>query len=123
MVFLNCNLDTRQESYGLENKGISRGTGISRATGNSRNSGIPKAQAFPARFLGNENFPGISHSWFPVEHPWLGSGQSRLKCDLCTWLGLPATAESDVTSTLLATCSKRNISLHTASSKHKQRGL
>ena len=69
MVFLNCNLDTGQESYGLENTGISRGTGISRATGNSRNSGIPEAQTFPARFPGNGNFPGISRPWFPVEHP------------------------------------------------------
>ena len=68
LIFLNCNLDTGRESYGLENTGIFRGTGISRATGNSRNSGIPEAQTFPARFPGNGNFPGVSRPWFPVEH-------------------------------------------------------
>ena len=68
VVFLNCNLDTGWESYGLKNTGISHDTGISRAPGNSRNSGIPEAQTFPARFPGNGNFPGISRPWFPVEH-------------------------------------------------------
>ena len=47
MVFLNCNLDTGRESYGLEN------------------TGIPEAQTFPARFPGNGNFPEISRPWFP----------------------------------------------------------
>ena len=70
MAFLNCNLDTGRESYGLENTGISHGMGISRATGNSRNSGIPKAQTFPSHFPGNENFPGVSCPWFPIEHRW-----------------------------------------------------
>ena len=68
LLFSKCNLETGQESYGLENKGISHSTGISRATGNSRNSGIPEAQTFPASFPGNGNFPGISHLWFPIEH-------------------------------------------------------
>ena len=58
MVFLNCNLDTGGESYGLENTGI------------SCNSGIPEAQTFPTRFPGNGNLPGISRPWFPIEHPW-----------------------------------------------------
>ena len=68
IVFLNCNLDTGWESYGLENTGISRGTGISRATGNSRNSGIPEAQTFPARFPGNGNFP--YRNFPPVVSRW-----------------------------------------------------
>ena len=68
MVFLNCNMDTRCKSCGLENTGISCGTGISRATGNSHSSGIPEAQTFPARFPGNGNFSGISRPWFPIEH-------------------------------------------------------
>ena len=72
MTFLYCNLNARRESYGLENMGISRGTG------NSRNSGFPEAQTFPSRFPGNVNFPGISRSWFPVEHPWHGEATSVL---------------------------------------------
>ena len=77
MVFLNCNLDTGWESYGLKNTGISRGMGISRATGNFRNSGIPEAQTFPARFPGNGNFPGISRPWFPIEHHWVVSAAKQ----------------------------------------------
>ena len=53
MGFLNCNLDTEEESYGPEYMGI------------------PEAQTFPARYLGNRNFLGIPCPWFPVEHLWL----------------------------------------------------
>ena len=60
MAFLNCNLDTGVESYGLENTGISRGTGIFRATENSRNSGIPETQTFPSRESPVREFPGNS---------------------------------------------------------------
>ena len=35
-----------------------------------KNTGIPQANTFPASFLGNGNFPGISRPWFPIEHPW-----------------------------------------------------
>ena len=38
--------------------------------GNSCNSGIPETQTIPYCSPGNENFPGISHPWFPLEHPW-----------------------------------------------------
>ena len=68
VLFLNYNLDTGRESYGHENTGVSCGTGISRATGNPHNSGIPEAQTVPSRFLGNGNFPGISHG-FPLNIP------------------------------------------------------
>ena len=66
LLFLNCNLDTRREGYGLENTGISHGIG---ATKNSRNWEIPETQTFPSHFPGNRSFPGISHPWFPIEHP------------------------------------------------------
>ena len=67
--FLKCNLVIGRKSYGLENTEISHGTGISRAVGNSCNSGIPRAQTLPSHFPGIGNFQGISHLWFPVEHP------------------------------------------------------
>ena len=47
VVFLNCNLDTGWESYGLENMGISRSTGISRAPGNSLTWEFPRLKLFP----------------------------------------------------------------------------
>ena len=70
MHLLKCNLDIERESYGFENKGISRGMGISQAAGNSLNSGIPEAQTFPSPFPGNGDFLGISCPWFAIEHYW-----------------------------------------------------
>ena len=86
VVFLNYNLDTGWESYGLKNTGMSRGTGISQATRNSHNSGIPEAQTFPARFPGNGNLPGISRPWFPVEHHCSATPQQHPGVAVLPWV-------------------------------------
>ena len=65
MIFINYNLNTRQKSYGLENTGISHGTGISRITGISITREFPRLKLFPPILWET----GISHPWFPVEHP------------------------------------------------------